>query len=111
MSDVFKIQKEQGYINIIPEIQELGRRFYSEVNVTEFSRTQTQSVDWALPAAVALFLARPFFEELMKSLGKGTGEAIIAAFKKQFGESKRKASRLHSIDDLEFFGKSLRKPK
>jgi hypothetical protein len=101
LSDAFVIQKERGDINIVPEMLGLRDIVGSDVKTTELVRTHTQSIEWALPAAIALFFAKPYFDELMKALGKSTGEAIVAAFKKQFSESKAKASRSHSISDIE----------
>jgi hypothetical protein len=71
MSKVMDIKKERGDIAIVPEIEELARTFNAEMRVTESEPPgEVAFLEWAMAAAVALFLARPFFEEIMKELGK-----------------------------------------
>ena len=101
MSKVMDIKKERGDIAIVPEIEELARTFNAEMRVTESEPPgEVAFLEWAMAAAVALFLARPFFEEIMKELGKETGKRIANAIKKQFEEAKKKSRNLYSAEEL-----------
>jgi hypothetical protein len=101
MSDAVRISKEQGEVAILPELEALARRFDPQMTVTEFERPKVSMVfEWAVAATVALFLMKPYFESLMKELGKATGEGIVSVIKKQFAESKEKGSRLYSKEEI-----------
>jgi hypothetical protein len=102
MLDVVRIRKERGAIVIVPEIEELGRRFYPDMTVTEFERPEVvMAIEWAMGAAVALWFAKPFFEQMMKELGTEAGKAILGAIKKQFAEAKDKSPKLYSAHELQ----------
>jgi hypothetical protein len=102
MLNVFRIEKEQGDIIIVPELQQLAKSFHSELTVAEFERPNMVMVlEWAALASVAIFLTKPFFEEMMKELGKETGKSIVSAIKKQFFEAKEKGSRLYGKVELD----------
>lgn len=95
------IKKEWGDIVIVHEIEELGRRFDADINVIEFDRPPVVAVlEWAIPAAFILFLTKPFFQEMMKELGKEAGKNIANAIKKQFAEAKNKSPRLYRASDI-----------
>jgi hypothetical protein len=101
MPNGFLVVKEVGDVQVVPELKELSTRFNTDMTVRGFKRPEyVNNLEWAIPAAVALFLAKPFFEEMMKALGKSTGEGIISAIKKQFAEGKKHGSRVYSGEDV-----------
>jgi hypothetical protein len=86
------------------EFLEMLRTCGGEVDLGEFDRSGPVAMaEWAIPAGIALFLTRKFFDALMSELGKTAAGALTAAIRKHFGRTKQANERLVNKSDLESF--------
>lgn len=89
-------------IFITDELKSVIESMGCDYDIEEFDRPQHVNIlEWTIPAGITLFLAKPYFEAMMKKLGDASGEAILIAIKNQFAKSKSGNERLISKRDME----------
>lgn len=103
MAETIVVVKQRGLdFDVAPGAEQLAKALDGEVETRDRDRGAIlNSIEWLAAATVAAYIAKPFFDELLKQLGKEAGTGIANALKKLFQSARDADDRVFNRDEVQ----------
>jgi hypothetical protein len=89
-------------VDIIPELVGVLKKSGVEPTIERYDEEGfVNSIEWATPANVAIFISAAFMSGFLNKLGSKSAEALISAIKAQIAKAKQSSRRILSAQEIE----------